>query len=184
MSKPIVQLKELFQYIAGSQWTSHHRSAIPHVKAASSPAPTYSVPSRHKARCISACLFLSALVAPLSRGALWLTLACQAACVECRLASQCSHHGGIHSLYLWRSRLTVSLLVNSRVSLFKSNYYINHTRDAVYRGKNSPQLMSTVPSLEKFTPRSIQERCHFNYHGVNERRSLISAAQIQQSNFS
>lgn len=115
-SKPIVQLKELFQYIAGSQWTSHQRSAIPHVKAASSPAPTYSVPSRHKARCISACLFLSALVAPLSRGALWLTLACQAACVECRLASQCSHHGGIHGLYLWRSWLTISLLVNSRVS--------------------------------------------------------------------
>lgn len=51
MSKPIVQLKELFPYIAGGQWTSHlcviartfSRPPTPTL-AISSPAPTHSRP--------------------------------------------------------------------------------------------------------------------------------------------
>lgn len=49
MPKPIVQLRELFQYIAGGQWTSHicviaTTLFSPLILAISYPAPTQSVP--------------------------------------------------------------------------------------------------------------------------------------------
>lgn len=71
MSKPIVQLRELFQYIAGSQWTSHLSAFTtelfpsPPVHAVSSPAPTYSVPAGQGAsQLVFSCL---ALLAPSGR---------------------------------------------------------------------------------------------------------------------
>lgn len=66
MSKPIVQLRELFQYIAGGQWTSHlcviaraFSLPPPSIPAISSPAPTYNVPPGQGTIHISARLLLS-----------------------------------------------------------------------------------------------------------------------------
>lgn len=81
MSKPIVQLRELFQYIAGSQWTSHLSAFT--TELFPSPPSTLSLPQRPLIVCLQGREHpsSSSLVWPSwpHRGALWLTLASQAA---------------------------------------------------------------------------------------------------------
>ena len=100
MSKPIVQLRELFQYIAGGQWTSHlcafatELSPPPHIHVVSSPAPTYSVPPGQGAIRIPASPLLSGPHGPIELGHPVAAAAAVTQCgVKCRLASQCAQHG-------------------------------------------------------------------------------------------